>query len=67
MTLKPLLMRHQFGKDLNKLIHYAYCEGKKILKTSNKVKVVDVILRPYGWVVVVEDTSGEVEAENEES
>ena len=63
MTLKPLLIKLPFGVEVNKVIHLAYCEGKKLFKTNKKVKVVDVINRPYGWIVVVENTSGEIEAE----
>lgn len=59
MTLKPLLIKLTFGHDVNEVIHRAYCEGKKVFKTKNKISVVDLFYRPYGWIVVVENASGE--------
>lgn len=58
MTLKPLLIKYSLGEGLENLIPIAHREGKKIFKTNAKIKVVDVIFRPYGAIVVVENPSG---------
>jgi len=67
VTLKPLLIKLPFGSDLNKVIRYAYAEGKTVFKLSprDKVRVVDCFYRSElgGWIVVVENTSGCVEVE----
>lgn len=56
--LKALVVKMPFEKDLGNVIQIARKEGKKIFKNPNRVQVVDIIWKPYGWVVVVQNGDG---------
>jgi len=54
--LKALVLRDDKNalKDLGDVLAVARSEAKRILRTANNVKVVDLIRAPYGWIAVFE-------------
>ncbi len=56
--MKALVIQMPFEVDLHNVIQVARAEGMKLYKTPGKIKVLDVINRPYGWIVVVQNGEG---------
>ena len=56
--LKALVVQMPFEKDLGNIIQVARAEGMKLYKNPEKIKVLDIINRPYGWLVVVQNGDG---------
>lgn len=54
--IKALIIKPS-NLDLGRVLHYAYAEGKKLLGTKRKIKVLDVVHRPYGWICVVGEST----------
>ena len=42
-----------FEVDMGNIVQVARAEGMKLYRVPGKIKVLDVINRPYGWIVVV--------------
>lgn len=54
--VKVFLVRPPLGKrdwDLGDVLAIARSEGKKLLRTEGRVRVLDLISRPYGYVAYV--------------
>jgi len=56
-NLKALVVKMPFEKDLGNVIQVARAEGKKIFRNADKIVVLDVIRRDYGWIVVVQNST----------
>jgi hypothetical protein len=53
--MKALIIQMPFEVDLHNVIQVARAEGMKLYRIPGKIKVLDVINRPYGWIVVVQN------------
>ena len=40
--------------DVGDILAIARAEGKRLFKTRENIQVIDLINRPYGWVVVIQ-------------
>jgi hypothetical protein len=58
--MKALVIQMPFEVDLHNVIQVARAEGMKLYKDPGKIKVLDVINRPYGWIVVVQNGEGSI-------
>lgn len=56
--LKCLVINAPFECDLSNIIQIARAEGMKLYRNPQKIKVLDVINRSYGWLVVVQNGDG---------
>ncbi len=56
--LKALVIKLPFEKDLGNVIQVARAEAHKIFRKPEKIKVLDIIRREYGYVVVVQNGDG---------
>jgi hypothetical protein len=55
---KALVIQASFETDLGNIVQIARAEGMKLYKTPSKIKVLDIIRREYGWIVVVQNGEG---------
>ena len=53
--IKVLVVHMPFETDLGNLIQVARAEGMKIYRNPGKIKVLDLVYKPYGWLVVVQN------------
>jgi len=51
--MKALIIQMPFEVDMGNIVQVARAEGMKLYRVPGKIKVLDVINRPYGWIVVV--------------
>jgi len=56
--LKALIVKMPSEKDLGNIIQVARAEGIKIFHKPDKIMVVDLLRRDYGWIVVVQNGDG---------
>lgn len=58
--VKALIVQMSYEADLHNVIQVARAEGMKIFHKPSKIKVVDILKwYPHGWIVVVQNNSGE--------
>jgi hypothetical protein len=57
-NIKALIVQVNDGKDLGDVLQIGRAEAMKLYRDPHKIKVLDVINRPYGWLVVVQNTDG---------
>jgi adenosylmethionine-8-amino-7-oxononanoate aminotransferase len=57
-NVKALVIQMPLEVDLHNVIQVARAEGMKLYKTPGKIKVLDMVSRPYGWIVVVQNGDG---------
>ena len=55
---KALIIQTPFETDIGNVVQIARAEGMKLFHEPGKIKVLDVINRPYGWLVVVQNGDG---------
>jgi len=56
--LKALVIKMPFEKDLGNVIQVARAEGMKLFRKPEKIMVVDLVRRDYGYIVVVRNGDG---------
>lgn len=55
---KALIIQAPFEVDIGNVVQIARAEGLKLYKAPGKIKVLDLIHRDYGWIVVVQNGDG---------
>jgi len=58
--VKALIIQKRYGADLGNVLQIARSEAMKIFHKPNKITVVDVIHKNYGWIVVVQNGEGSI-------
>ena len=54
--IKALVIRTKDGMDIGDVLQIAKSEANRLFKNSNKISIIDLMKRPYGVVVVVQDS-----------
>jgi hypothetical protein len=52
---RAFIIRPPKRRDISKIIRIGCAEAKKALHTHKNLTVVDILERPYGFIIVVDD------------
>lgn len=56
--IKALVVNLPFERDIGNVVQIARSEGMKLYRKPSKIKVLDLINKPYGWICVIQNENG---------